>query len=150
MFCFFPSVLLSDRIAQICFEVLVHSTLRYWCCPGFLWTSPVYFEFTYASDFLLFYFSSKITFGAQVLSIVTLLSTPTLVVVVVLGSVSSRLITLGILLDLVLNILLGRSGRNGVVLGVVAVGNIGAVLGLFGQGFLSCGWFHQRHLASVK
>ena len=53
-------------------------------------------------------------------------------------------------MELVLNIYLGRSGKNCFILGCGAVGNIGVVLGVFGQGFLSCGWLHQQNLAPVK
>ena len=130
--CFFPSVFLSDWIVQIYFTVFVHSILRYWCCPGFHRTFPVYFGFKCLYTLLLFYLSSNLTLGAHFFSVVTLLSTLGLVVVVVFGSVSARFVTLGILVASVLNIWLGWLGWNSVVLGVGAVGNSGSFLGVCG------------------
>ena len=126
--------------------VFVQYLLRYWCCPRFHWTFPVYFGFIFLSALLLFYFSSNLTLGAQVFSIVTLLSILGLVVVVVLASFSARLVTLGNLVVLVLNIWLGWSGWNGVFIGGGAVENSGAVLGVYVQGFPSRGWLRQRCL----
>ena len=51
---------------------------------------------------------------------------------VVLGSVSIRLITLGILVDLVLKILARLVSSNSVGIGVSTVGNCGAVIRVCG------------------
>ena len=102
---FFLNIVLSRQIVYTWFAVLVCSLLGYWCCFILCCILLAYFEFTVAVPFPLFYFHSTITLGAQVISIVTLLSTLELVAVMVLDSFSYRLVTLGILVAFVLKIL---------------------------------------------
>ena len=113
-------------------KIFVFFLLGYWCCPEFFWVLPVYVGFTVASASTLFYFSYTLALGAQDLCIVLLLYNLIIFGVVVLGSVSIRLITLGILVDLVLKILARLVSRNSVGIGVSTVGNRGAVIRVCG------------------
>ena len=76
----------------------------------------VYFVYTVAPSFPLFYFTSSLKLGVQEFSVVPLFSTLVLFWGV-LGSVYTGLISFGISVTFVLNVLLDSSGQNIVGIG---------------------------------